>query len=64
MAEGEGGGRNGDFDHQRGRVLGGEGDRLDAIIATDEYIEDMENKIRDLEEIVAEVIEELKDDED
>lgn len=42
----------------------GEGDRLDAIIATDEYIEDMENKIRDLEEIVAEVIEELKDDED
>ena len=41
-----------------------EDDRLDAIIATDEYIEDMENKIRDLEEIVAEVIEELKDDED
>ena len=40
----------------------GEGDRMDAIIATDEYIE--ENKIRDLEEIVAEVIEELKDDED
>ena len=37
---------------------------MDAIIATDEYIEDMENKIRDLEEIVAEVIEELKDDED
>ena len=35
---------------------------MDAIIATDEYIE--ENKIRDLEEIVAEVIEELKDDED
>jgi phage shock protein A len=41
-----------------------EDDRLDAIIATDEYIEDMESKIRDLEEIVAEVIKELKDDED
>merc|ERR1719318_2278727 len=41
-----------------------EDDRLDAIIATDEYIEDMEIKIEDLEEIEAEVIEELKDDED
>ena len=52
-AEGEGGG-----------LRQGEDDRLDAIIATDEYIQDMENKIKDLEEIEAEVIEELKDDED
>ena len=37
---------------------------LDAVIATDEYIEDMQNKIEDLEEIEAEVIEELEDDED
>ena len=37
---------------------------MDAIIATDEYIEDMQNKIEDLEELQAEVVEELNDDED
>ena len=53
-----------------GQILGRGGgrqwedERLDAVIATDEYIEDMQNKIEDLEEIEAEVIEELEDDED
>ena len=41
-----------------------EDERLNAIIATDNYIDDMQNKIEDLEELKAEVLEELKDDED
>ena len=52
------------FGHEREDFDEWVDDRLDAVIATDEYIEDMENKIDTLKELRAEAIDELKDDED
>ena len=61
---GRGRGGKWNLDSTRDGLRQYEDERLNAIIATDNYIDDMQNKIEDLEELKAEVLEELKDDED